>query len=90
MAFLKNLTLRTRIFVSMLMLLVLSFLVTGGASVYHFWEENEEYHVNRLERKASNLLAAIDYHLKSVDIVDAKNLDSIININFLVISSKLF
>ncbi|MCT4625054.1 MAG: HAMP domain-containing histidine kinase [Schleiferiaceae bacterium] len=78
MPFLKGITLRTRIFLSMLVLLLLSLIITGAFSVYHFYEENEEYHNERLERKASHLLSAIDYHLKSVDFVDATNLDSVV------------
>ncbi len=62
----------------MLVLLMLSLVITGAFSVYHFYEENEEYHNKRLTRKASNLLSAIDYHFKSIDIVDSDNLNSII------------
>lgn len=62
----------------MLVLLLLSLVITGAFSIYHFYEENEEYHNKRLTRKASNLLSAIDYHFKTVDFVDTENLDSII------------
>jgi len=62
----------------MLVLLLLSLLITGAFSIYHFYEENEEYHNKRLTRKAVNLISAIDYHFKSIDIVDKDNLDSII------------
>ena len=78
MSFLNKITLRFRIFLSMLVLLALSLLITGAFSVYHFYEENEEYHNKRLTRKAVNLLSAIDYHFKTIDIVDKNNLDSII------------
>ncbi len=78
MFFLNRITLRLRIFLSMLVLLMLSLVITGAFSVYHFYEENEEYHNKRLTRKASNLLSAIDYHFKSIDIVDSDNLNSII------------
>ena len=78
MPFLQRITLRTRIFLSMLVLLFLSLIITGAFSIYHFYEENEEYHNDRLTRKAVNLLSAIDYHFKSEEIVDKSNLDSII------------
>lgn len=78
MSFLNSITLRSRIFLSMLVLLLLSLVITGAFSIYHFYEENEEYHNKRLTRKASNLLSAIDYHFKTVDFVDTENLDSII------------
>jgi signal transduction histidine kinase len=78
MSFLNKITLRLRIFLSMLVLLALSLLITGAFTVYHFYEENEEYHNKRLSRKASNLLSAIDYHFKTIDVVDKENLDSII------------
>ena len=78
MSFLNKITLRLRIFLSMLVLLLLSLLITGAFSIYHFYEENEEYHNKRLTRKAVNLISAIDYHFKSIDIVDKDNLDSII------------
>ena len=74
----QRLTLRARIFISMLFLLALSFLVTGAFSVYHFLRENEEYHEKRLLRKASNVSAAIDYHLSSYDMVAPSALDTII------------
>lgn len=58
-----NLTLRARIFFSMLLLLLLSFLITGAISIYHFWHENEEYHEKRLKRKETTINASIDYFL---------------------------
>jgi len=79
MRFLNRLTLRARIFLSMLVLLVLSFLFTGAFSIYHFWEESQNYHENRLERKAATIIEAINYHLSTYDMVSPSNLDTIIS-----------
>ena len=46
----KN-SLRLRIFSSMMALLLLSFLLTGTITFYHFKKENEQYHFERLKRK---------------------------------------
>jgi two-component system nitrogen regulation sensor histidine kinase NtrY len=57
----KNLTLRARIFISMLLLILLSFLVTGGFSIIHFKKENAEYHRDRLARKEHAINSSINY-----------------------------
>lgn len=62
----------------MLVLLAVSLLITGAFSVLHFYEENAQYHQERVERKAAHLLSAVDYHFASINVVDQNNLDSII------------
>ena len=47
----------------MLLLLFLSFLLTGAISVFHFLEENEEYHENRLFRKEAIIHSSIRYYI---------------------------
>jgi two-component system nitrogen regulation sensor histidine kinase NtrY len=57
----KNLTLKGRIFISMLLLILLSFMVTGAFSVVHFKKENAEYHRDRLSRKEHAVNSSINY-----------------------------
>lgn len=57
----KSLSLRARIFSSMLLLILLSFIVIGGFSVYHFSSENKAYHSDRLERKENAVHSSINY-----------------------------
>ena len=56
-----NITLRQRIFVSMILLIMISFALTGAFSYYHFKQENREYHEERLQRKEEAIVEAIDY-----------------------------
>ncbi len=78
MSFINKLTLRARIFLSMLALLVMSFLFTGAFSIYHFWEESQTYHEKRLERKAATIIEAINYYLNSFDMVVPSNLNAVV------------
>ena len=58
--FLK-LGLKTRIYLSMITIILLSFLATGFASFYQFKKQNETYHTERLKRKESAILNTINY-----------------------------
>jgi two-component system, NtrC family, nitrogen regulation sensor histidine kinase NtrY len=60
MAFLK-LTLRTRILLSMLTLILLSFLVTGAIAIYDHYEQKEKYNEQRLRRKEESVRASMNY-----------------------------
>lgn len=57
------LSLRARIFISMLFLIIITFVVTGLVLSYHFQREEEEYHRERLQRKEYAIRASIDYFL---------------------------
>jgi signal transduction histidine kinase len=57
------LSLRARIFISMLFLIIITFVVTGLVLSYHFQREEEEYHKERLQRKEYAIRASIDYFL---------------------------
>jgi two-component system, NtrC family, nitrogen regulation sensor histidine kinase NtrY len=63
-----NFGLRTRIYLSMLAVLVLSLLVIGISTTLFFIEENEEYHRERVSRKANTIIEAIQYFTKEVPI----------------------
>lgn len=60
-----NLSLRARIFISMLFMIFVSFTLTGLISLYHFQEESEEYHQERLRRKEYAIESNIEYFLAS-------------------------
>jgi len=62
----------------MLLILAISFLLTGTVSFYHFKQENEQYHEERLKRKESAVLESIKYFLSDQDLTD--NTDSIVSL----------
>lgn len=69
-------SLRTRIYISMLMMIMISFIVIGVVTVRHFMVENEEYHQNRLERKETAVIKSIGYFLEREGIYN--NPDSVV------------
>ncbi len=71
-----KITLRGRIFFSMLLIIAVSFFLTGTISFYHFKKENELYHEERLKRKEFAVAQAIDYFLRDQSLSD--NTDSIV------------
>lgn len=56
--------LRFRIYMSMLALILISLIVIGATTIYFFNNENEEYHVARLERKENTIIASLQYFLE--------------------------
>lgn len=54
----------TRIYISMLALLIGSFFFIGIFTFYNFKTQNTEYHNKRLQRKEAATIASIDYFLK--------------------------
>lgn len=58
-----RLTLRTRIYLSMLAIILVSFLVTGGIALYDHNEQSNKYNDLRLERKERAVKASMDYFL---------------------------
>ncbi|MEN8186810.1 MAG: ATP-binding protein [Bacteroidota bacterium] len=60
----KKLSLRTRIFVSMIILVVIASILIAAVTIYQFNEQAEDYHVKRLERKEGAIKEAIFYELK--------------------------
>ena len=57
--------LRTRIYVSMLALILGSFFFIGAYTYYNFKKQNQTYHDHRLSRKEAATLASITYFIKS-------------------------
>ena len=65
----------TRIYLSMSVMIVISFLAIGGFTYIHFKSQNEEYHQNRLKRKEHAVIKSIGYFLEREGIYE--NPDSI-------------
>ncbi len=59
-----KLTLRLRIFLSMILIILISFFLTGAISFYYFKNQNNLYHQERLKRKEYAINEAIDYFLR--------------------------
>ncbi|MDO5969146.1 ATP-binding protein [Flavivirga aquimarina] len=59
---LKKLSLRTRIFLAMILLVLLASVLISAVAIYQYKEERREYHEGRLKRKEEN----IQTHLKRV------------------------
>lgn len=59
---LKKLSLRTRIFIAMILMVLLASVLIAAVAIYQYREETIDYHRLRLERKEEN----IQTHLKSV------------------------
>jgi len=66
-------SLRTRIYISMLAIILLSLLIIGATTIIFFDNQNEEYHQDRLKRKEHTVATSLQYFLKEVEI--AKNMD---------------
>lgn len=58
-------SLRFRIFLSMLLLVVLASILIAVVTVFQYREEAEDYHRDRLRRKESSITANIEYALKN-------------------------
>ena len=59
---LKKLSLRTRIFLAMIFLVLLASILISGLAIYQYKEQSQDYHKGRLERKEEN----IQSHIKQV------------------------
>ncbi|WP_248724678.1 ATP-binding protein [Seonamhaeicola sp. ML3] len=57
---LKNLSLRTRIFLAMILLVLMASVLISAVAIYQYKEQSTDYHSNRLKRKEKN----IQTHLK--------------------------
>lgn len=61
----KQLSLRIRIFLAMILLILFSTILIGSVTIYQYKEQTEEYNKGRLERKEESVNAAINYWLNS-------------------------
>ncbi len=56
-------SLRTRIFIAMIFIVVIASILIAAVTIYQYNEQAEEYHNMRLERKEEAIKAAITYEL---------------------------
>ncbi len=74
----KKLSLRSRIFFAMIMLVVIASILIVAVTIYQYREEGKDYHNDRLERKEEQVLQSISYALKETTYpVTAENLGHI-------------
>ena len=73
---LKNLSLRKRIFISMILLIVLTSILNAVLAIYQYKEQTIDYHLSKLGRKEEAVRSAINYELtrKTTFPVETKNL----------------
>jgi signal transduction histidine kinase len=73
---LKNLSLRKRIFISMILLIVLTSVLNAALTIYQYKEQAIDYHLSKLGRKEEAVKSAINYELsrKTTFSVETKNL----------------
>ena len=75
---LLKLSLRTRIFISMILLVLGASILIFGVTVYQYKQEAENYHEERLERKQRAILENIKYVLtQTTYVVSTENLEPI-------------
>ena len=60
----KGLSLRARIFIYMILLVVVASILIAAVTVYQYNEQSRDYHEQRLDRKEAQLLSSINYVLK--------------------------
>ena len=76
----NQVSIRSRIFITMTTLLVISFTAIAWVTIPQFKKQSNNYHEQRLERKQTQLLRSISYVFKEkVENNDPKKLDSIFN-----------
>ena len=61
----KTLSLRLRIFLSMIFLVLLASVLMAATAIFQYNEEAEDYHEDRLKRKENTVKAQIQYQLKT-------------------------
>lgn len=60
----NRLSLRSRIFFYMILLVVVASILIAAVTIYQYNEQSKDYHKQRLERKEKQILSSIDYVLK--------------------------
>jgi signal transduction histidine kinase len=61
---LKKLSLRVRIFIAMILLVLLASILIAAVTIYQYSEEAHDYHKERLERKEENIKRHIDFVIR--------------------------
>ncbi len=74
----SKLSLRSRIFIYMILLVVVASVLIAAVTIYQYNEQSRDYHELRLEKKEAQLSASIDYVLQQTTYeVATENLDLI-------------
>lgn len=60
----RKLSLRSRIFLFMIMLVVVASILIAAVTIIQYREQSQDYHRQRLERKEAQLISSINYVLK--------------------------
>ena len=84
--FRKKFTLGSRIYFSMIALILFSLLITGVVTIAFFKNQNDTYHLERLKRKEQSVVLGLKYfvaenHVSAVDWKLKKKLDELSNIH---------
>jgi len=61
---LKRLSLRSRIFLYMILLVVVASILIAAVTLFQYNEQSKDYHKQRLERKERQILSSMDYVLR--------------------------
>jgi len=61
---LRNLSLRARIFITMILLVLFASVLIAAVTIYQYNEEAQEYHKERLDRKELSIKQSINYTIK--------------------------
>lgn len=82
----KKRSLGSRIYLSMIALIVISLIIIGVFTIYFFKNQNDVYHLARLQRKEQSIMLALQYFVIENDVVEAnqnleKKLDELANIH---------
>ena len=85
----KNISLRIRIFLAMILLVLLASVLIVGVTVYQYDEETKEYNIDRFGRKEDNTRKDIDFELKRnlLENLTSDNLSRIFKMRIFEISS---
>lgn len=70
---LKSKSLGMRIYLSMIALIVVSLLITGAFTIYFFKNQNDVYHLSRLQRKEQSVMLALKYFIINEEINNVNN-----------------
>ncbi len=64
MSIFKNISLRIRIFLAMILLVLLASILIAGVTIYQYNEQTIDYNISRFGRKEQSVLSSIDFELK--------------------------
>ena len=80
----RSLSLSSRIFFYMILLVILASILIATLTVYQYKEQSQEYHRMRLERKEAQLISSINYVLKDSKLeIKSDNIEEILIIKFM-------